>query len=102
MNHKFSTGLIDLPDNLYTYLEYYNLRIAEENARHQQELELIESELRECQNHCDHTFGEKHQIGWVPDVEIMGYSCKTCGYQIRERDLKKNRIWTEWLLGEKK
>lgn len=40
--------------------------------------------LRESQKNCKHKFGKLHQIGWVPDIEIMGYSCELCGFQKRQ------------------
>lgn len=45
--------------------------------------------LRDKQKYCEHTFGGLIQIGWVPDVEIMGYVCSRCGYEEREIDRKE-------------
>jgi len=45
------------------------------------------------QKHCIHKYGELHQIGWVPDIEVMGYTCELCGHAVRQNEKPKKPWW---------
>ena len=67
-----------------TPLEKYNSHIKSIRLLCKKQEDIAKEKLKEDQKTCEHKFGELHQIGWVPDIEIMGYTCELCGVTKRE------------------
>lgn len=63
-----------------TPLEEYNNEIKRIEESGKIEKSIARNNLYLKREKCNHEFGPLHQIGWVPDIEIMGHACKLCGF----------------------
>lgn len=64
-----------------TPIEQYDEQIKKSKELFENQKKQSKELLRASQKNCKHKFGELHQVGWVPDIEIMGYVCEFCGFQ---------------------
>lgn len=64
-----------------TPLEQYNQQIKNLDELHKSQKKQSYDLLQQSQKNCKHKFGGLYQIGWFPDVAIMGYSCELCGFE---------------------
>jgi transcriptional accessory protein Tex/SPT6 len=71
-------------NKIVKYYQELNIKETESIINTIKEYQKAKLELKEKQESCQHKFSDLTQIGWVPDIEIMGYICESCGFTKRE------------------